>query len=89
VDHNTGQINWPTALQHADFAAFRVELERAFAARAEVGGTDELTNAKAQEAARGMRDELKTHLRMLSPKDYITARRFIDSLAHEIQQPAG
>jgi signal transduction histidine kinase len=89
VDWINGRIIWPTVLEDNDFGAFRAELERAFASRAALGRMDGLTMAKAQQAARGMLDELKTQVRELSSQDYMVARRFVESLAHEIRQPAG
>jgi hypothetical protein len=89
VDWINGQITWPTVLEGRGFDAYRVDLERAFAGRAAIGRVDGLATAKAQQAARGMLDELKTQVRQLSPQDYMIARRFVESLAHEIRQPAG
>jgi hypothetical protein len=88
VDWINGKIIWPNVLEDGDFGGFRVELERAFAERAALGQMDRLTMAKAQQAAEGMLDELKTQVRELPPRDYITARRFLESLNHEIGQPA-
>jgi hypothetical protein len=91
VDWINGQIIWPTVLEDSDYSAFRVQLERAFAARAAQGRMDGLTKAMAQHAARGMLAELQTHVRdgEFSSQEYMIAKRFVESLAHEIQQPAG
>jgi hypothetical protein len=89
VDRMNGNIAWPNVLQDRDFGVFRVKLERAFASRATQGQTDGLTTAMAQQAARGMLDELRSQVRELPAQDYMMARRFVESLAHEIGQTAG
>jgi hypothetical protein len=89
LDAVTGEISWPALLQGEEYGTFRAALEQVFAQRAATGqvGTDAL--GKAKHATDSMLEELKTHVREVPQQDYIAARRFIESLAHAAQQPAG
>ena len=84
---NTGQIAWPILLQANEFAAFRVEMEDAFAQRAANGGTGLDDHVKVGQTTKVMLDVLKAHVGGVQPMDYMAARRFIESLAHEARQP--
>jgi hypothetical protein len=82
-----GKITWPLLLQADEFAAFRAELQKAFAQRAVQGGIGLEDHVKVSETAKVMLDVLKMYVGGVDPTDYVAARRFIESLAYEARQP--
>lgn len=88
LDPSTGQIQWPQPLLNDAFAEQRTALESLFAARVHTGTTSDLSAAITDEV-REMRDELRRQIRTMPTQDYMEARRFLDSLAHEGQVPRG
>jgi len=88
VNTVTGEITWPRLLQEAEFGAFRAALENVFAQRAVSGQLHAHAVGAAQQATDGMMAQLKTRVRDANQQDYIAARRFIESLAYEVQRPA-
>jgi hypothetical protein len=88
LDAATGEISWPALLQSVEYSGFRAELDKVFAERAATGlvGADALV--KARQATDRMLEELKTHVREVPSQAYIAARRFIESLAYEVDRPA-
>ena len=84
---NTGRISWPMLLRVDEFAAFRAQLEEAFAQRAANGGIELADHVKISQTAKVMLDVLKVYVGGVDPMDYMAARRFIESLAHEARQP--
>lgn len=88
VDTVTGAITWPRLLQEEEFGQFRAALENVFAQRAMTGPSHAYTAGAAKQATDGMMAHLKTRVREVNQQDYIAARRFIESLAHEAQRPA-
>jgi hypothetical protein len=86
---DAGEICWPALLQAQEFAWFRAELEDAFCERAVNGGPRLEDLTWIDQTARAMLDVLKEHVRGVPADDYMTARRFIESLVHEARQPLG
>jgi len=89
LDSVTGAISWPTVLEREEYEPFRVALEEVFARRADTGRMEAADLEQAEEASEGMIAELKSHVREIPSHKYIAARRFVESLAYEAQQPAG
>jgi hypothetical protein len=87
VDWAKGEISWPQELSGPEYASSRADFERAFAQRAALGQAV-AGGTVVEQAANGMLAELKTHVREISPQQYMTARRFIESLAHELEKPS-
>ena len=86
---NTGQISWPILLQAGEFAAFRAELEVAFARRAADGHVRLKDHVMVSRTAKVMLEALKTYVGVVDPMDYMAARRFIESLVFEARKPLG
>jgi hypothetical protein len=88
VDNISGQIAWPIVLQAVEFAPYRTQLERIYADRAAHGmlGLDEYLTADRLTAM--MTDVLRRHIFDVPPADYMTSRRFLESLAFESRFPA-
>jgi len=84
----TGQITWPRLLQEEEFGAPRAALENVFAQRAVSGPLHADAVGTARQATDRMMAQLKTRVRDANQQDYIAARRFLESLAYEVQRPA-
>ncbi len=88
LDPSTGKVRWPTALERDAFAPLRTQLDQLFAARAHTGTTSEIATA-INSNIREMQAELRKHIRDIVTNEYLEARRFLDSLLFEGQQPVG
>ena len=88
LDPITGQLAWPTLLQNSDFSVFRMELDQVFAdraARGVIGGEQYL---RANRLADSMLAALRRHIYEVPAGEYMLARRFLESVAFEVQVPA-
>jgi hypothetical protein len=89
---DTGRIQWPSVLMTAAFDADRMELEAIFARRTanEFGPKSEFFRAVHQETTK-MQNVLKAHLRsqerFFTDEEYMAAKNFLESLAHEARLP--
>jgi hypothetical protein len=83
-----GRLNWPAALTADVFAPERVLLDRAFIARspADVGAASAF-HGQVKDLADSLEAKLLDHLTMLSPAEYIAAKKFVLGLSVESQQP--
>lgn len=83
-----GRLNWPAVLNSEVFAPERVLLDRAFMARspADVGAASAF-HSQVRQLAGSLEAKLKDHLELLSPAEYIAAKKFIVGLGVESQQP--
>jgi hypothetical protein len=86
---NAGEISWPVLLQAEEFKVFRAELEKAFAQRAAKGALGLSDHVKVSETTKVMLQVLQSYVGGVEPMDYISARRFIESLALEARKPLG
>ena len=89
LDSVTGEVNWPMLLKTDSFAQERAELERVFADRAKKGAVSASEFATVDKVTQKMLDDLKDQIRKLPPEQYITAKKFLESLAYEAGQPVG
>lgn len=89
LDSATGAISWPTVLEREEYEPFRTDLEEVFARRSNTGRMEAADLKTVEEASAGMIAELKSHVREIPSYKYIAARRFVESLAYEAEQPAG
>ena len=85
VDFVTGQISWPKALTGPDYEVGRRQVEDALLLRAHTSGGSQSAGQIA-DSAKTMQDTLKGNVRMTPPSDYISARKFLDSLIYQMQQ---
>ena len=83
-----GRLNWPAVLTADVFAPERVLLERAFVARspADVGAASAF-HSQVKQLAGSMEAKLRDNLTLLSPAEYMAAKKFILGLSVESQQP--
>ena len=88
VDPITGHINWPLILQGEDYQQYRDKLEHQFAQRAESSGIIGINAFKGiQETVDAALAGLRKNIKNYSANDYIVAKKFLESLAHESRYP--
>ena len=88
LDMVSGRINWPLLLTADRYAKQRVELESLFAQRA-AGAVTWENSTEIDQVTKAMLEELKGQVREVPQMDYIAAKRFLESLAHEAKLPPG
>lgn len=85
---DSGRLQWPSVLTTPIFDAYRVELDDAFARRTanEFGVNSDFYRIVKQDST-AMQNLLKAYLKseekFFSDQEYIAAKNFLDSLAHE------
>jgi hypothetical protein len=83
-----GRLNWPAALSAEVFAPERLLLDRAFAARAPAdAGAASAFHSQVKVLTSTMEAKLKDCLTLLSPAEYMAAKKFVLGLSVESQQP--
>jgi hypothetical protein len=85
----TGKLHWPLLLTARSFAEQRATLEKLFADRAYRGIMEAEEFVTAVHVTDQMLASLKSQINDVPPKQYLAARRFLESLAYEAGQPAG
>jgi hypothetical protein len=80
LDPLTGTITWPAPLQRADYLVEREELERLYRERAT--GVDPNYD-DIRTASDRLVQRLTTDIDKFEPNDFIRAKKFVESLAHE------
>jgi len=84
-----GKVYWPEVLQQDEFCEYRAELDCLFAQRKagdSAPGSD--VSRQVRKLAGEMHQQLRAKVRQTDPSEYLTARKFIDSLAFEVRFPA-
>ncbi len=79
LDPDTGEILWPTALQHRAFQSARQQLEALFQDREETGGSPAMAD-EVRELVYEMRKALQARIREYPANDYIAADKFLNAL---------
>jgi hypothetical protein len=85
----TGKLHWPILLTAREFAPQRATLEKLFADRAYRGILEAEDFVAAVHVTDDMLASLKGQINDVPSKQYLAARRFLESLAYEAGQPAG
>lgn len=83
-DPVTGRITWPDALMASDYAALREDVEHQLELRTTTSGGGQYA-MKLREDIEKMIALLKSQIQNLPTHDYITARKFLDSLAYAVR----
>jgi hypothetical protein len=83
-----GRLSWPGALAGGEFAAEREALDVAFGSRS-LGDVDASSKfyAEVRDLTAAMADKLKLNVDDMDAAQYMTAKKFLMSLAYESQQP--
>ena len=84
LDPVTGSIAWPIALTDDPFAKDRDTLDALYAERASHSGAIGLKSyQEIRSTCNTMKKELNSRVKDYPPGDFVTARKFIDSLAYD------
>lgn len=88
LDPVTGHITWPESLQSGDYAAHRSELEDLFAQRAKTSQS-ESTASKIHAVTSELQEQLRKNIENMPSGEYMSARKFLDSLDYAGHSHAG
>jgi len=90
VDPITGGIDWPALLATEPYAAYREQLDRMYAQRAEQGGHIGYdSSAKIQDVCGAMLAELKGRIRDYPATQYLSAKKFVERIQYEARFATG
>jgi len=83
-DPVTGHITWPEALAGDDYAALRKEVEQQFELRAKTSQAAGIAT-KIRAATAEMSTKLRQNIQKMSANEYLSGRKFLDSLDYAAQ----
>jgi hypothetical protein len=87
-DRTLGRLTWPALLNGDEFKAEREALNRAFLVRSPSdSGAATAFYAEVQQIAGSMEAKLLGKIDQVMPAEYVAAKKFINGLAYESQQP--
>jgi hypothetical protein len=88
-DRALGRLNWPAVLTGEEFAAEREAISAAFRARSpgDVGPSSQFYNTVKQLSS-SLEAKLKPHIDDLDPAQYLAAKKFLQGLTCEANQPS-
>jgi len=78
LDPLTGAIAWPAPLAIPEYTAFRAQIEKLFADRS----SSYSSYGEIQKACNAFLDQLKADITKFPASDYVSARKFLDSLIY-------
>jgi hypothetical protein len=80
----TGEVNWPAALLRPEFDSFRTKVEEVLANRTvSNSGIGSSTETAITKLTNTMQGSLKAQIDEMTPNEYVVAKSFLRSLAHE------
>jgi hypothetical protein len=82
LNPESGQINWPTALQQKTFDKQRAELEEVVLKQVRYGGLSFADQMQARNAIETMFAGLKENIETLPPQQYADSRSFLNSMIY-------
>ncbi|HID78074.1 MAG TPA: hypothetical protein EYP56_19035 [Planctomycetaceae bacterium] len=88
LDWLTGELQWPAIFLDPAYAEPRETLDTLFRQRTAEGFLDAEAYAQAVEAGTALLEQLKSRISQYRPRDYITARRFVEAVIVEAGLPA-
>jgi len=83
IDPVSGTLDWPGVLKQSMFAEERERLEDLFANWTEYGSVGFEQRRQIRSTTDAMLGKLKQHVNDMPPPEYVTAKRFLESLAYE------
>ena len=93
LDPIGGKIAWPGPFETDEFAKYRTRIETALRARSESSSSKEQENEKQTDTAQIVHDNvremvelLRTHIEELPADEYMTARKFLDSVEYVVHK---
>jgi len=87
LDAISGRIMWPILLRTETNVGVRAELERLFVARSANGGLTAEEYMQVTRLTETLLNDLQTQVAAMPPKEYVVAKRFVQSLAFEASLP--
>jgi hypothetical protein len=87
LDSVTGEISWPILLRDDRYADYRTRLEDLFAERAAAAELSTSTYLNIHRTTKAFLKELERRVARVPQMDYISAKRFLQSLVYEARQP--
>jgi len=86
LDPVTGKVYWPMPLRAPDYEAYRTELDPLFVERAYAsGGIGYESYERIQALCNAFLKQLKANIRKMDSSDYVSAKDFVERMAHEVQ----
>jgi len=89
LDPLTGQITWPVVLRDEQYTPERKELDKLFDQRAVTSSISPEVYEGIQKSTTELLAALKKNINQYKANDWLSAKKFVDSLAYEIRFPAG
>lgn len=89
LDPITGHLAWPYVLQESQYATERDHLDKLFEARAAASSIAPNLYRDVQKYTGDLLAALKKNIKEYKTTDWITAKKFVESLAFEVRFPAG
>lgn len=80
INHVTGELEWPEALQMDMFAADRQKLQALLGSYTQMGHLNYADQMKARALINDMAGKLKTQIRTIPPQDYVICKDFLSGL---------
>ncbi len=81
-DTQSGELQWPEALEDPIYAEYRKQIDDELQLQADTGTRS--NTKRIRDAARQMQDVLKTHIRDMTPNEYLASRKFLDRLVNQL-----
>jgi Rad3-related DNA helicase len=85
LNQASGKISWPAALQSDEFGSLRTAIEDQFRSRARKDSVETTTIIKEQ--IKEMIGLLRAHIEEMPADEFMTARKFLDSLDYAMHHP--
>jgi hypothetical protein len=89
LDHVSGRIAWPVLLRDDQYVNYRAAIEQLFNRRAVNRQLSTREFLQLDGLIRSMTTELQSQVAKLPPLEYVRAKRFVQSLGHEVSFPPG
>jgi hypothetical protein len=89
LDPLTGEVSWPVILRDQQYVTEREQLEKLFGKRAEAISVSPEAYGEIKTNTDELLAALKKNIAQYTPKDWIGAKKFVDSLAYEVRFPTG
>lgn len=88
MDPVNGKLYWPSPLQAEGFATQRQELDKLFATQSKYGGLSYDDQLKVRKNTDAMYAKLKQQIKEMPAQDYMSSRKFLDSLTYAATRTA-
>jgi hypothetical protein len=82
-------LNWPIILRDAQYADDREQLDKLFAERATSSSVSLDMYRQVQNTTNDLLAALKKNIREYKANDWLSAKKFVESLAYDVRFPAG